>query len=126
MADSVMNMAYGGDIYETALNWEWDAGTMDLVDKYGWGPGLDAGEKVAVRVTRPDGTPVAGARVWADGRNYTFDLPNRPFSTDADGYAQIPVGVDIDRTALQLRAEAPAWRRPPRASPPASYRTRPR
>ena len=111
--DTVINMAYGGELYETALNWEWDAGTMDMVAKFGWGPGLDSGEKVAVRVTTADGTPVAGANVWADGRNYSFDLPNRPFPTDANGYAQIPVGVDIDRTTLQLRAEAPGLASPP-------------
>jgi hypothetical protein len=103
----VMNMAYGGDVYETALNWEWDAATMDLVDKYGWGPGLKSGEMVKVRVTGADGQPVANAQVWADGRNYSFDLPNRPFATDAEGYATIPVGADIDRTSLVLRAEAP-------------------
>ncbi len=104
---NVMNMAYGGDVYETALNWEWDAATMDLVDKYGWGPGLKSGEMVKVRVTGADGQPVANAQVWADGRNYSFDLPNRPFATDAEGYATIPMGADIDRTSLVLRAEAP-------------------
>ena len=105
--DKVMNMAFGGDVYETALNWEWDAATMDLVDKYGWGPGLKSGEMVKVRVTGADGQPAANAQVWADGRNYSFDLPNRPFPTDAAGWATIPVGADIDRTALVLRAEIP-------------------
>jgi hypothetical protein len=62
---------------------------------------------VKVRVTGADGQPVANAQVWADGRNYSFDLPNRPFATDAEGYATIPVGADIDRTSLVLRAEAP-------------------
>lgn len=102
-----MNMAYGGDVYETALNWEWDAATLDLVEKYGWGPGLKTGEMVKVRVTGADGRPFPGAEVWADGRNYSFDLPNRPYPVDASGYALIPVGVDIDRTALSLRAVAP-------------------
>ncbi len=101
----VMNMAYGGDIYETTLNWEWDAGTLDLVEKYGWGPGLTTGEFVRVQVLQPNGQPAANAQVWADGRNFSFDLPNRPFATDASGWATIPVGVDLDRTALSLRAE---------------------
>jgi hypothetical protein len=105
--DRVINMAYGGDLYETALNWEWDPATLDMVDKYGWGPGLDQGEFVKVRVVKPDGSPVSGAAVWANGRNYSFDLPDRPFTTDADGYARVPVGVDIDRTALQLRVTTP-------------------
>ena len=104
---TVMNMAYGGDVYETALNWEWDAATMDLVDKYGWGPGLKVGEVVKVRVTGADGQPVPRAEVWADGRTYSFDLPNRPFTTDSDGWATIPLGADLDRTALALRAVAP-------------------
>ena len=103
----VINMAYGGDVYETALNWEWDAATMDIVEKYGWGPGLKVGEMVKVRVTGADGHPVPQAEVWADGRNYSFDLPNRPFPTDADGWATIPLGADLDRTALSLRAVAP-------------------
>lgn len=104
--DKVINMSYGGEIYETQLNWEWDAATLDVVDKIGWGPGLTEGEMVKVKVVGPDGAPVSGAQVWADGRNYSFDLPDRPFTTDAAGYATIPVGVDQDRTALSLRLQA--------------------
>ncbi len=104
--EEVMNMAYGGDLYETKLNWEWDAATMDLVEKYGWGPGLTTGEFVRVQVLQPNGQPAAHAQVWADGRNFSFDLPNRPFPTDASGWVTIPVGVDLDRTALSLRAES--------------------
>ncbi len=114
--DKVINMAYGGELYETALNWEWDAATLDVVDKLGWGPGLTEGEMVRVRVAGPDGAPLPNAQVWADGRQYSFDLPNRPYQTDAEGYATIPVGVDLDRTALRLRAEAPGL-----ASPVASF-----
>lgn len=110
--DTVINMAYGGAIYETALNWEWDPATLDVVDMVGWGPGLTVGEMVKVQVTGPDGQPLANAQVWADGRNYSFDLPNRPYPTDAEGYATIPVGADIDRTALRLRAEAPGLASP--------------
>ncbi len=104
--EEVMNMAYGGDIYETQLNWEWDAATLDLVEKYGWGPGLTTGEFVRVQVLDAHGQPAAHVQVWADGRNFSFALPNRPFSTDASGWATIPVGVDLDRTALSLRAAA--------------------
>jgi len=123
--DTVINMAYGGEIYETALNWEWDAATLDVVDKLGWGPGLTVGDTVRVLVAGPDGQPLANARVWADGRNYSFDLPNRPYATDADGYATIPVGADPDRTALRLRAEAPGLASPvagfPLGSVPSDY-----
>lgn len=103
----VLNMAYSGDFYETQLNWEWDAATLDVVDKVGWGPGLSVGDTVRVQVLGPDGKPAPNATVWADGRNYSFDLPDRPFVTDADGYVTIPVGSDVDRTELALRAEAP-------------------
>lgn len=103
----VLNMAYSGDFYETRLNWEWDAATLDLVDKLGWGPGLSDGDTVRVQVLGADGQPVPNAVVWADGRNYSFDLPDRPFVTDAEGYVSIPIGVDTDRTALALRAETP-------------------
>ena len=27
----VINMSYGGDLYETELNWEWDPATLDVV-----------------------------------------------------------------------------------------------
>ena len=103
----VLNMAYSGDFYETQLNWEWDAATLDLVDKLGWGPGLSGGDVVRVQVLGPDGQPAANAQVWADGRNFSFDLPDRAFVTDAQGYVSIPIGVDTDRTALALRADAP-------------------
>jgi hypothetical protein len=105
--DLVINMAYSGDFYETRLIWEWDAATLDLVDKLGWGPGLSDGDFVKVRVLGPDGQPVPNAQVWADGRNFSFDLPERAFVTDAEGYVSIPVGVDTDRTALALRANVP-------------------
>lgn len=121
--DKVINMAWGGEIYETQLNWEWDAATLDVVDKLGWGPGLTSGDTVKVRVQSADGKPVRGAKVWADGRNYSFDLPDRPFLTDADGYARIPIGVDHDRTALALRLEASGYTAPlarfPQGQPPA-------
>ncbi len=110
--DKVLNMSCRGDVYETQLNWEWDSATLDLAEKYGWGPGLTEGEMVKVRVLRPDGSPATGAKVWADGRSYSFDLPNRPFTADNDGWATIPVGSDTDRTALVLRAEMPGYASP--------------
>jgi hypothetical protein len=107
--DKVINISCRGDVYETRLNWEWDSATLDLAEKYGWGPGLNVGDMVKVQVLRPDGSPATGAQVWADGRNYSFDLPNRPFTADSDGWATIPVGADTDRTALVLRAEMPGY-----------------
>ncbi len=110
--DKVINMSWGGEIYETELNWEWDSATLDMVDKLGWGPGLQVGEMAKVRVMGPDGTPLGGAKVWADGRSYSFDLPDRPFTADADGWVKIPVGADLDRTALALRLEAGGYTAP--------------
>ena len=103
--EKIINMSYGGDLYETALNWEWDPATLDVTKARGWGPGLSEGEFTQVRVLGADGHPVANAQVWADGRNYSFDLPNRPFATDANGVARIPLGSDMDRTNLALRVE---------------------
>ncbi|MCB1097050.1 MAG: hypothetical protein KDN22_15865 [Verrucomicrobiae bacterium] len=99
----VLNMSYAGELYETKINWEWDPATLDLVAELGWGPGLDVGAFTEVRVVDAAGAPVAGAEVWADGRTYSFDLPNRPFATNDEGYARIPLGADLDRTALVLR-----------------------
>ena len=100
----VLNLSYSGHFYETELNWEWDPVTLEMVDHIGWGPGLEVGEFVKVQVLQPDGSPAANAAVWADGRIYSFSLPNRPYPTDANGYARIPLGADLDRTALVLRA----------------------
>ncbi len=59
----VINMSYGGELYETRLNWEWDPATLDVVEKTrlgglrGWGVHRGPGEDA-------DGNPVAGAEVW--------------------------------------------------------------
>ena len=103
--EKIINMSYGGDLYETELNWEWDSATLDVTKARGWGPGLSDGEFAQVRVLGSDGRPVANAQVWADGRIYSFDLPNRPFTTDTNGVARIPLGSDTSRTTLALRAE---------------------
>ena len=71
------------------------------------------------------GKPVAGAEVWADGRTYSFDLPNRPFTTDENGMARIPLGSDIDRTQLALRVVGDGIAAPvatfERGAPPESH-----
>ncbi len=124
----VINMSYGGTLYETDLNWEWDSATLDVVKAHGWGPGLATGEFSEVRVLDADGRPVANAQVWAGGRKFSFDLPNRPFVTDTNGLARIPLGSDLDRTALVLRAEASGLASPtvafPLGQPPASHELR--
>jgi hypothetical protein len=77
-----------------------------------------------VRVVGPDGQPVSEAKVWADGRRYSFDLPYRPFTTDANGYVKIPLGPDVTRTALTLRVEGDGLASPavtfPMGQPPQS------
>lgn len=116
--DKVINMSYGGDLYETALNWEWDPATLEVVAARGWGPGLDDGKFTVVQVLGTSGQAVPNAHVWADGRNYSFDLPNRPFVTDANGFARIPLGSDLDRTELVLRFEGHGLASPAVAFPP--------
>ena len=121
----VINMSYGGDLYETQLNWEWDPATLDVVAMRGWGPGLSEGQFTTVRVVGPDGQPVSEAKVWADGRRYSFDLPNRPFTTDANGYVKIPLGTDVTSTALTLRVEGDGSASPmvtfPTGQPPQNF-----
>ncbi|MGB8170572.1 MAG: hypothetical protein WCF18_23920, partial [Chthoniobacteraceae bacterium] len=121
----VINMSYGGDLYETELNWEWDPATLDVVAAKGWGPGLQEGKFTTVQVLGPNGLPLANAEVWADGRRYSFDLPNRPFATDENGFVKIPLGTDLDRTALWLRLAGNGLAAPivsfPLGSPPESY-----
>jgi hypothetical protein len=103
--EKLINMSYGGDLYETDLNWEWDPATLDVVKARGWGPGLPVGEFTDVLVLGVDGRPIPNAQVWANGRIYSFDLPNRPFSTNENGIAKIPLGTDLARTHLALRVE---------------------
>ena len=121
----VINMSYGGALYETDLNWEWDPATLDVVRAHGWGPGLTGGQFTEVRVLGADGQPVANAQVWADGRMFSFSLPNRPFATDASGVARIPLGADVNRTELVLRVDSGGLASPavafPRGEPPQSY-----
>ena len=123
--DKVINMSYGGDLYETALNWEWDPATLDIVARSGWGPGLDDGKFTVVQVLGASGQPLPNAPVWADGRIYSFDLPHRPFVTDAQGFARIPLGADLERTALVLRFEGFGQASPavafPRGEPPENH-----
>lgn len=123
--DKIINMSYGGDLYETDLNWEWDPATLDVTKARGWGPGLSDGEFTQVRVLDADGRPIANAQVWADGRKYSFDLPNRPFATDANGVARIPLGTGLDRTALSLRVEGDRLASQvvslPKGQPPKNY-----
>ena len=105
--DKVINMSWGGDLYETDLMWEYGESTLELVDQYGWGPGMDAaGNKVEVSVTNEAGFPILGAEVWAGGRNYSFPLPERPFVTDERGIATIPIGPDASSTNLTLRVSS--------------------
>ena len=123
--DKIINMSYGGDLYETDLNWEWDPATLDVTKARGWGPGLSDGQFAQVRVLGVDGRPLVNAQVWADGRTYSFDLPNRPFATDADGVARIPLGTDVARTTLALRVEGNGLASPvvnfPTGEPPQNY-----
>ena len=123
--EKVINMSYGGALYETDLNWEWDPATLDVVRAHGWGPGLTEGQFTEVRVLGADGQPVANAPVWADGRMFSFSLPNRPFTTDANGVARIPLGADVNRTELVIRVDggglASAAVAFPLGEPPQSY-----
>ncbi len=123
--DKVINISYAGDIYETRLDWEWDPATLDVVAARGWGPGLSGGQFTEVRVLGAGGQPLQNASVWADGRSYSFDLPERPYATDANGIARIPLGTDINRTDLVLRVEGNGLASQaiafPRGEPPPNY-----
>ncbi|MBP7948256.1 MAG: carboxypeptidase regulatory-like domain-containing protein [Verrucomicrobiales bacterium] len=103
----VINLSYGGDIFETELNWETDPATLELVKKYGWGPGAKGGEGIKVSVRSATGVPVAGAEVRAaERRANTLWLPERPFFTDAEGHVRIALGPNRGESPLKLTVRA--------------------
>jgi hypothetical protein len=100
-----INMSYGGVLFETQMGWERDPETFEVVKQLGWGPGLETGEYIEVRVLDAGNQPVANTQVWADGRLFSFELPNRPFVTNAEGIARIPLGSDQSRGEIILRVD---------------------
>jgi len=106
--DPLINVAYAGDIYETALFWETDANTIALMAKLGPGPG--AKDTKYLRVTVVDAAnrqPVAGAQVLATNRQSELGpLPPRSLTTDAAGQCQVNLGGQ-QPASLTLRVSAP-------------------
>jgi hypothetical protein len=106
--DPLINVAYSGDIYETALFWETDTNTLALMAKLGPGPG--AKDTKYLRLTVVDAAnrqPVAGAQVLATNRQSELGpLPPRSMTTDAAGQCQVNLGGQ-QPASLTLRVSAP-------------------
>jgi hypothetical protein len=108
----VLNVGYGGDVYETELYWESAPATQELLKQHGLGSGFKEGE--FCRLTVEDavsGKPIANCEVKLTNRVYHgLDLPNRVLTTDDEGVAQVPLGPgDHSMRRVQITATAPGY-----------------
>jgi hypothetical protein len=108
----VLNVGYGGDVYETELYWESAPATQELLKQHGLGTGFKEGE--FCRLTVEDavsGKPIANCEVKLTNRVYHgLDLPNRVLTTDDEGVAQVPLGPgDHSMRRVQITATAPGY-----------------
>jgi len=102
--ERVLNLSYSGDIYQTALFWESDPSTRELMAKLGPGPGPRDARKM--RLTLRDavsGKPIQDADVQTSKLiGMSLPLPPRNLKTDAGGQCEINL-VSKDQQALTLR-----------------------
>jgi uncharacterized GH25 family protein len=100
----VLNMSYSGDIYQTALFWESDASTRELMAKLGPGPGPKDAKRMRVTVLDADtGKPLKEADIETSKMiAMSLPLPPRESKTDANGQCEINL-VSKNQETLALR-----------------------
>ncbi len=100
----VLNMSYSGDIYQTALFWETDPSTLELMAKLGPGPGPKDAKKMRVTVLDADsGKPLKEAAVETSKMiAMSLSLPPRDLKTEANGQCEINL-VSKNQQTLALR-----------------------
>jgi uncharacterized GH25 family protein len=100
----VLNMSYSGDIYQTALFWETDPNTLELMAKLGPGPGPKDAKKMRVTVLDADsGKPLNDAAIETSKMiAMSLALPPRDLKTDANGQCEINL-VSKNQETLALR-----------------------
>ncbi|MHA3770716.1 hypothetical protein ACXR0O_04160 [Verrucomicrobiota bacterium sgz303538] len=93
--DVIINVAYSGDIYETALMWETSPEAKELIKKLGTGPGPKKGVFTTLTVHDDKGSPIPDAEVQLTKRRGDgLPLPDRTLKTDSKGIVQVPLGRD--------------------------------
>ncbi len=107
--NSLINVSYAGEVFETGPVWETDPFVKARLEKDGLGPGVKVGKTLTVQVVNPDGQPIAKANVWATGRFFCGNqFPERGYLTDADGKVTIPLGAD-PKPAVTIQSRSDDW-----------------
>ena len=92
--ERVLNIAYSGDAYESAVTWETSPGAKALMTRLGGWPGFVNGEFTALTVIDAESQlPLVDAEVRMTSRICGgFPLPDRTLRTGADGPVRVPLG----------------------------------
>jgi hypothetical protein len=100
----VLNMSYSGDIYETALFWESDPSTRELMARLGPGPGPKDAKKMRLTVVDAEsGQPLKEASIETSKMiAMSLPLPPRDLEADANGQCEINL-VTKNQETLVLR-----------------------
>jgi hypothetical protein len=116
--NTVLNISYDGDFYESEIYWETSGSVKQLLAKRGLGPGLKTGPKLRILITDSDGKPMEGVKVMATEREFRgLPMPDRPVTTGADGAAVFGLGDIANGTAL-FAFEKEGFAAPKAAWPP--------
>ncbi len=91
--EPLLNVAYSGDYYETALYWETDPNTLALVKRLRTGqPGTDW-KYLSLKVVDANDKPLPDAQIVTENlRSGIGPHPPRTVTSDANGAAQVPLG----------------------------------
>jgi hypothetical protein len=128
--ERVLNLAVSGDIFETALFWETDPNTLDLMARLGVKPAeVEGARELAVEVMdQATGEAVKSARVRMVARGPTGYLPARDWMTDAAGRCRVALP---EGTLRELRLEVThadyvtgmiSWQQEEGLTPPQTHR----
>ena len=108
----VLNVGYGGDLYDTELYWESAPETQEVIKRNGLGSGFKEGEFCRLKLEDAvSGKPIANCEVKLTNRIYHgLDLPNRELTTDAEGVALVPLGPgDHSMRRVMVTVTAPGY-----------------
>lgn len=103
--DPVLNVAYAGVLYETAMMWESDPQTLKLMERLGSGKGpTDQAQLQVLVVESSSGQPLEEVEIQSLNASSSLGaLPSRKARTGAEGKAVLPLGAKVVQS-LTVRA----------------------